>query len=354
MSFQSKVRDRDVFKDSYGRIFTVLGYIQPPDRILSILKYVPDPSGRWASGGISYQRVFWGGVDSVVKGAEELPPEYLITDSHFGTVLVEPPREAVSEYFKPEHRLKEILSEGPRDILEERVHHLTNSLHDNLGISIDRLGVAGSILWRGHNPDFSDINMNIYGLSSTKVLREHLAQLQEVDSRLKLRKISDWANAMSRVQTRIPLLSDRDLQMIFSRRNAVCVDGQCVGITPVLYPDEAPIKYSTERYITLDKRPVTILATITDSKYSLFHPSLYVIEPVMHDSCEGGMIDRLMVYDGAFGGLFHEGDEIEVSGTLQRVEHNGEVTGYQLMIGTKEGFGKEFIRPVNQFHRNYQ
>ena len=37
----NRVRDRDIFRDKQGRMFVTLGYIQPPDRILSFLKYVP-------------------------------------------------------------------------------------------------------------------------------------------------------------------------------------------------------------------------------------------------------------------------------------------------------------------------
>ena len=52
-----------------------------------------------------------------------------------------------------------------------------------------------------------------------------------------------------------------------------------------------------------------------------------------------------MLYDGAFGGLLRTGDRVEVTGTLQMVvPTNGDDPFYQIMVGTKSGAGKEFIR----------
>jgi predicted nucleotidyltransferase len=55
-----------------------------------------------------------------------------------------------------------------------------------------------------------------------------------------------------------------------------------------------------------------------------------------------------MIYDGAFGGLFLEGDHVEVSGTLQKVskKDSGEPT-HQLMVGTKSGSGREYVRRLS-------
>jgi predicted nucleotidyltransferase len=153
-------------------VFVVLGYIQPSDRILSFLKYVPDPAGKWISGDIRYRRIFWGSVTSTVEGMSILPADYMVEDPHFGTELMEPPREVISKYFKPELRLGEILDEGPKDTLEEFVHRGATSLHDTLGIPFDDIGVAGSILWKGHEPGHSDVNMNIGNFTITTKLSE--------------------------------------------------------------------------------------------------------------------------------------------------------------------------------------
>ncbi|MHA2059045.1 MAG: hypothetical protein ACW979_15610, partial [Candidatus Thorarchaeota archaeon] len=166
------VRDRDIFHDVEGRVFVVLGYIQPSNRILSFLKYVPDSSGEWQSGDIKYKRIFWGrifwgSVTSTVDGMSLLPHNYIVKDPHFSTDLLEPPKTNVAKYFSPEIRLKEIIESGSKDSLEELAKRGAETLHDALGIQYDHIGVAGSILWQGHNLEKSDINMNIYGFDAS-------------------------------------------------------------------------------------------------------------------------------------------------------------------------------------------
>ena len=339
----AKVRDRDVFHDIEGRVFVVLGYIQPPDRILSFLKYVPDSSGEWVSGDVQYKRIFWGSVTSTIEGMNILPSEYLIEDPHFGTSLLEPPREIVSKYFKPELRLKEILDEGPKDTLEELVHRGAITLHDSLGIPFDSIGVAGSILWKGHNPARSDINMNIYGFDSSWELHNNYETIIERSEGTRLRELPDWKHAMSRVHTRVPIMKSEDLQNLFTRRKALCLDSICIGITPILLPGEAPIQHGSESYASISTEPVTITMDIDSTEFGIFHPAIYEGRSEPLNAIDGERVNRILVYDGAFGGLLKPGDRVEVSGTLQKVTKGDEIL-YQIMVGTKSGAGKEFIR----------
>lgn len=338
-----RVRDRDIFRDHENRLFVVLGYIQPPDRVLSYLKYVPDEDGTWVAGGIRYRRAFWGSVESTVEGMVTLPKSYIIEDRHFQTQLIEPPRNMIKEYFSPEQRLTEIL-ESPHDSLEDTVKRAAETLHDGLGIPLSALGIAGSILWKGHNVAHSDINMNIYGFSHAWALSDNLERVEGLCDRARLRNLREWNRAIERVSNRIPSLRQTDLHALFSRRRALCINERCIGVTPVLYPEEAPISHGSESYVTQAEEPMTFNMTIENAEYGLFHPAIYETFPITHGS---GTISRIMVYDGAFGGLFVEGDSVEVSGTLQTVTTaNGEDEFYQVMVGTKTGSGREYIRFV--------
>jgi predicted nucleotidyltransferase len=336
-----KVRDRDIFRDFQNRLFVVLGYIQPSDRVLSYLKYVPDDNGMWKADGIKYRRLFWGSVDSIVNGMSILPQAYITKDTHFQTSLIEPPRNTIMEYYSPEMRLKEILEE-PNDNLEILTKRAAEILHDDLEIPFDCLGIAGSILWKGHNTKHSDINMNIYGFARAWNLFNNFERVDELQNQARLRSLPEWKHAIGRVHDRIADLQPTDLDALFSRRRALCIGDRCIGITPVLYPEETPIPYGSESYTTQTTETAKFNVTIENTKYSIFHPAIYEIAPIAHND---SIISRIMVYDGAFGGLFEMGDCVEVSGTLQRVTTHKEHTDfYQVMVGTKNGSGKEYIR----------
>ncbi|MFX1578652.1 MAG: hypothetical protein ACFFBJ_03330 [Promethearchaeota archaeon] len=341
------VRDRDIFYDVEGRIFVVLGFIQPPNRILAFLKYIPDQYGEWQSGDTKYKRIFWGSVSSTVDGMNLLPSPYIAKDDHFGTDLLEPPRENVERYFSPEARLKEIIDGGPKDSLEDHAKTGAETLHDALGISIDHLGVAGSILWKGHSLGKSDINMNIYGFDNSWKLHDNYELLTEGREGARLRELPDWEHAMSRVHARVPIIKSEDLQNLFSRRKALCLGDICIGITPILLPSESPIQHGSETYEAVSNIPQEIMMEVENADFGIFHPAIYEGQSSPLPLLNGDSVDRIMVYDGAFGGLLRTGDRVEVTGIVQKVSPtNGKNPFYQIMVGTKAGAGKEFIRLV--------
>jgi len=336
-----KIRDRDIFRDKHGRIFVTLGHIQPIDRILSFLKYVPDKEGKWQAGDTRYKRLFWGSVDSTVDGMSLLPQDYTIFDSHFQTDLVEPPRTMITDYFSSEQRLVEIIEE-PKDTLEELVQKAAENIHDELKLSFSNLGISGSILWKGHNPSYSDINMNVYGFKESWILYDNYAKLENKEAQTRVRNLPEWNRGIDRVKKRIPSLDMTDLQTLFSRRKAIYVKDQCIGITPILKPEETPIVHGSESYTTLTQNPVKLSMVVENADYGIFHPAILTTEPAAIDETS---VTRVMIYDGAFGGLFQNGDRIEVSGTLQRVtQTDTDIESHQLMVGTKSGSGKEYVR----------
>jgi predicted nucleotidyltransferase len=342
------LRDRDIFEDREGRVYVTLGYIQPRDRVIALLKYVQDRGGKWKSGGRIYRRVFWGGVDSVVDGISMLPSDYVTIDSHFGTRLVEPPREAIAKYYSPESKLQGILKDGPKDRLEGYAARAAQILNSVLDIPLENLGIAGSILWSAHSPKYSDVNMNVYGLKASTTLSKSYDRLAKNHDSIRLRRLDEWSRAMERVRSRVPVLVRSDLENMFRRRNAICVDDMSIGITPVLLPDEAPITHGSERYEAVLHKPVQMKVTIGDSTYGAFNPALYLVDAEPNDALEGVEISRVLVYDGAFTGLFRKGDRVEVSGVPQSVSSpDGEVMQYQLMVGTKAGSGREYMRFID-------
>ena len=347
-----RVRDRDVTHDLDGRVFVTLGYIQPPDRILSYLKYIPSPGGDWRSGETRYKRVFWGGTDSVVSGMTLVPARYLVNDTHFGTTLLELSRQDITNYFSPEQRLKEIIHEGPSDELETAASHIAEIVHDTIGIPINRLGVAGSISWKAHDPGRSDINMNVYGLSEAWRLQESYNEIVERNSCVRLRNARDRDASISRLIERLPRVSHDALEVVLARRRELVVDGRCIGIMPVLLPTQVPIQHGSEHYVSLTSDPVSAIMEISESRYGIFLPAVYEGSSKPTEATQGAPITRIMVYDGTFRGLLQPGDKVEVTGTLQRVQPHSKKRGsnndefYQIMLGTKNGYGKEFIRLI--------
>ncbi len=340
-------RDRDIVQDGEGCVYTVLGHIQPPQHVLVFLKYVPDEGGRWRSSGKTYRRVFWGGVESVISAESQIPRDFLRYDSHFGTVLPEIHVSSISSYFLPDRRLESIVKNGPADILEKRALRLAEAIHDVLHIPLERIGVGGSVAWNAHDPEISDVNMNVYGLENGWRLEHGYDTLAEEAPYIELRPESEWVRSKQRLLGRSTHLTMSDLQTLFERRRALCIDGFSIGVTPILMPDEAPILHGSEVYRNVSPQPIRTVMTIHDDTFSIFLPSILygISDPI--ELIHPFRVTRLMIYEGAYRGLLRSGDRIEVCGMLQRVDkvpRSDSEPLYQVMVGTMKGAGQEYIR----------
>jgi predicted nucleotidyltransferase len=276
--------------------------------------------------------------------------DYIVEDSHLGTSLLEVPRESISKYFSPELRLKEIINEGPNDTLEEKAKAFAEIIHDTLGIPFDRIGVAGSIAWKAHNPEFSDINMNVYGTEMASLLQNGYDKFVDNNNNVRFRRPEEWKGTVSRLLKRSPMLSEEELLSMFVRRKEFCIDDFYIGVMPVLFPDEAPIRHGTESYKTLASEPIRVKMSVVESEYRSFTPALFTVDTNQVPEIGDIKISRLMIYDGALKDLFRNGEHLDVCGIPQRVEPVSDESGspvhhfYQIMVGTKAGAGKEFVR----------
>jgi predicted nucleotidyltransferase len=341
-------RDRDVFHDKQGRVYVAMGHIQPRDRILSFLKYIPDSLGRWRMGDTRYRRLFQSGADNMTKVIRHVPPEFLRKDKHFRTTLVEVPKREVARYFMPEPRLQEIRDRGPQDVLETAALELSEVLNETLEIPLNRLGVAGSVLWKAHDPDQSDVNLNVYGLNESWKLSNGFFEVVRENERVDMKQLNEWALSMSRLFSMIPALTPADTRLLFSRKKLLLYNKRPIGVTPILLADEYPIFHESESYTPITSMPIRVTMDITDDKYGLFMPALYLGESEGIPLIEDEIVTRIMLYAGTFKGLIKTGDKVEVSGVLQRVtsERREFDPFYQMMVGTAGYERKEYIKII--------
>ena len=341
-------RDRDVFHDINGLVYMTLGYIQPKNRILSYLKYVPAKSGKWKAGQTRYERIFSGGIGSIIEANLKVPASYLYDDPHFGTKLLEVPKTEVTNYFNPEEKLQEIVDAGPKDTLEEKIVTLAEAISSTLDIPLSHLGITGSVAWGAHDPEWSDININLYGFRESWKLYNNYEQVVKYNADIKLRRGDEWVSTMSHLKSRVQHLSNADLLTLYSRRTELILGKYYLTIMPILLPPEIPIKYGSEQYVTIKNSPIDVEMMIEGCDYGIFHPAIYTGHSNHVKELDNIEVTRIMMYDGSFRGMLREGDTVHIRGTVQRVIYNNTTLddSYQIMVGTKHGVGNEFVRII--------
>lgn len=313
-----KPKDRDFIETSEGLIFCIVGYLHPPDRYTAYLKYIPSRSGKWRRQGTRYRRTMSyyhvSQMENTYKYLRKNHPDYMFSCPVRNIEISAVPESRVKKYYHPRERLSTLVEQGAKDSLERKLCDLTNYFTDNSDLTLKDLGVTGSILTGTHNPDFSDIDLTVYGVNSSITAKNFLINSRDKDviaSIEKNRRDDFLRNRSNRFH-----LSRKDLMAIFKRRwNFGIFRGTYFSIHPTRTDDEITESYGERTYYR--RGVVTGTGIISDDTESLYLPSVYhLVQSSMENNI---LIKQLVSYEGIFSGVFYEGEEIEFRGVLEEV-----------------------------------
>jgi len=352
-------RDRDYIETEEGLMFAVIGNVHPVDRVVAYLKYmrvdssVSSVNTIWFRQNVPYLRVLPLYSASNVKAVldrylRDRYRDYVVFDRYKNIELIEVPRHRVRTHYKPEERLREILRE-PRDPLEEVVLEMVRELSSASGVSAGNFGVTGSILLGIHNPQYSDIDLIVYGASNAYKVREAVRGLYSDESsgfsRFDEGSLEKWAREVAEAQA-----FTVDEAKLFYRRyvwNRGLYRGRKFSIHPVKLEDEVHEEW--EQTIHKPLCIGTIRARVVDSRDSLFMPAVYVVNNVeIIDGCRvDSEVRQVVSYESLYIDVAQPGDDIVARGKFEHVIDTRVGDEYvQVVVGTYEAKGKDFIRPI--------
>ena len=342
------LRDRDYIETLEGLLFCVVGYLHPPGRYTAYLKYLPSKDGLWSRGSTRYARVIKRyhalEVRESMRILEEKYPHYVhyCPVRHIRISMV--PQEDVKRVYVPRERLAEIML-SPNDKLEKEVCRLVDIISDVSKVNHDDLGVTGSILLGIHNPEFSDIDLVVYGRSAALEVMEALAELSGREGSPIRRpgrgKLEEWtANLISLFG-----LSPRQAREIASRRwNYLRFHNRFFSVHPVRKDHEIRERYGEKVYY-----PVGVVegeCLVHDASESVFLPAIYRVEEVeVRGWRDVPEVREIVSYEGIFSSILREGERAEFRGKLERVHVKGGKPYYRVVIGTFE-VRDNYIAPV--------
>jgi hypothetical protein len=251
------------------------------------------------------------------------------------------PHGHVARYYPPEVRLKEILR-GPQDSLEEEVRSLALSLAAGAGIDPTTLGITGSVLIGLHSPDFSDIDLTVYGLDNAWKVREALRQGRAPHVRsLGLDFIAKWARGIA---GRFPLTVEEARYFATRRWNYGTYGGRYFSIHPIRSNDEISEQYGDHIYRS--QGAARVRAVVVSVTEALFMPAIYRVEGVrlLEGNPGAAEVDEVVSYEGLYRDVVDGGGVIEARGTVENVD--GEPR--RLVIGTVEMGGQGYVKPARK------
>ena len=330
-----RARARDFIYTKDNLFFATTSYLHPKDRILSFLRYIPDPNGNRSKNGQRYSK-----VDS--KQAYDFLgvkyPEYLFGPDE-SLKMMGVPLDKVEKILKPEERLKEILNSSDSDALLKKVVKLAGIFHDQAGIPYSKMGVSGSILPGLYDPAVSDIDFVFYGLKNH---RKAMNTFGEIKDKSDLKSISDeyWMRLYEK-RIKDASLSYEEFQWYEKRKNnRGVIDGTLFDILSTRDWDEIKGKYGEEKFESMGTAKVE--CKVVDAMAAFDNPALYKIEDV--DVLEGQNMDitEIVSFTHTYSGQAKEGEEIIAKGKLEKVIDKN--VRYRLVVGTTREAIDEYIK----------
>ena len=167
-------RDHDHIKTTEGMIFTVIGNVHPPNRVIAYLKYIP--SSRKERFKRILKHYTMRDIEYTLHYLSKTSPHHLFRDNTLYFQFSAPLISNIKEHYKPEDRLNKIIASG-RDKLERTAKELIFLLSEHSGVSINNFGITGSILLGIHNLHYSDIDLTVYGRDASIKVLETMKEL---------------------------------------------------------------------------------------------------------------------------------------------------------------------------------
>lgn len=333
-----------------GLVFTVKGVLQPPDRLIAYLRYLPDPSGERLRDGRRYRRMarFADQLEALEKRGEG----YLAHDPMIGVVVQGAPRGDLSRVYDPVERLRALTASGPRDEVEERALELAELLRDASGVPRTSLGVTGSLLVRLHLPS-SDIDLVVYGEQACRAVHGALGGLLDDPSNAVRRPQGEELAAIHAAHREETPLDPADFARLqASKVNEGRFAGRPFFVRFVKRPDEFAERYGDPRYRPAGRALVE--ARVAGAADALFTPCRYELREVSVLEASGtvpagpGATDpgdapargaeppdlrEIVSFRGRFADQAREGDRVRAHGTLERVLPSAAPPYHRLVVG---------------------
>ena len=343
-------RDRDFIQTKEGFFFCVVGAVHPSNRVISYIKYLPSESGVWGNGKKQFSRILKNYTISnlleTFKYLEKNHPHYLFQSPIDNITVTAVPHECITKHFMPEQKLSQLRKASNLDSLQKKLMRFTRFLENISGVSETSFGITGSILLDIHNPNFSDLDVIVYGTKDSWKLKEALTQNQASDSPLKRlhgKALDDWCIKKS---IQYPMTKKDALTLYERKWNLGFFEDRWVSIHPVKLEKEVTEEYDSKTYHPCGQ--ITLEAVVRENVDSLFLPAVYHVEDVtILDGEPSVSISKIVSYEGLYSSLAKHGEKIRVKGKLEQVtQKQTNEQHYRVVVGSPEGKGTEYIKIV--------
>jgi len=324
------LRDRDAIITKEGLIFRVFGYSHPPNAFICDAEYASakiftstDPRAPRTGGNQLFYKFY---NDEGLKLVFSQFSQYTVFHEMLGQKVVGVNQADVAEVRKTSERLQALVRTDPKDELVDAMQRVLETVLQGSSLSVKNFGVFGSMLHGFHHPDFSDIDLVVYGKKENAKARETLEALY-ADAASDFKNEFGNEDVMQGKRWRFKNYSVKEFMWHQRRKQIYGLfnDTKSGRVTkaefePVKAWSEIQSEYDPDARI-MQKGWVKLKARVTDDADALFIPSVYGIEPleVASGAREALEAVRVFSYMEEFRLQAKKDETVYVEGNLEEV-----------------------------------
>ena len=324
-----RLRDRDAIITEDNLIFRVYGYFHPPSAYVCDVEYAPAlvykstvPRAFRAKGKQVYYKFY---ADEGLRFVQQNYSQHTVLYEPLQQRLVGVQQALVKRTRKPNERFQRLIKEQPEDALLHALHRVFSLITTRSELSEKDFGVFGSLLHGFYHPNFSDLDLVVYGGEKLRELRETLEEFYQ-EKMSPLRNEFETREAIETKHWRF-LNYSLDEYLWHQRRKTIYALFEDEKSERIIKVEFEPVKDWKEIYNEYSSNTrvvkrgwIKAVARITNDCDAPFIPSIYQIEPVkVLEGAEIENLRRVLSYVEEFRMQAKKDEEVYVEGNLEQV-----------------------------------
>lgn len=326
-----RLRDRDAIITKEGLIFRVFGYSHPSEAYICDAEYAPEklfksdnPKAFRTDGEKVFYKFY---EDDGWKFVKKHFPQYLIFHKPLNAKVLGVRCESISEVRNPEEALKRLVAKKSKDALLKAMETMLNMVTKHSGVSKNCFGVFGSLLHGFYHPQYSDIDLIVYGRENVSKIRGTLEEVyQKSDSPLKNEFEND--KVLQGKTWRFSNYTPKEFLWHQKRKKIYALfhhEEQGRVIKAEFEPVKAWKEIKNDELFgeaVANKSWAKIFARVVDDGDAPFIPSIYKVEPlkILEGSKEASEVTRIVSYMEEFRLQACRDETVYVEGNLETVK----------------------------------
>jgi len=349
-------RDRDYIQTVEDYFFTVVGNVHPLNRVTAYLKNIPSSLGKWGNGKKRYKRVLkqytMTDVADTITFLRLNNSEYICHSKEQNITFSFVPVTKIKHHHRPEEKLAKLVTDEELDHLQLKAILLAKEVSKESNVDLSTLGITGSLLVDIHRPEFSDIDLTVYGISNCNATKRGSLRLFQkgVFKRFERDELDKWGLDRARLYS---LTIDEARKVYLQKWNRGRFRDTLFSIHPVKVESEISETYGSKIFTPMGI--VECEAVVKDTSDSMFLPAKYKIEDVsILNGDSFNEISEIVSYEGLYADIASEGERIICKGKLEKVvSRDNKQEYYRILVGSFEAAGRDYIKKKAWIERKH-